>query len=389
MRRREICLAACILLTSLWLGDARAESKDEFRIRIDGKILRKASGKLVLSLSSFEIGNRKEVAIRNRKTGEVRTLALSSVYWDISYTITLSPENYEATNPDDWLPYVEWSIPNDMESLRGQLSSVYEYQNRLRKELGNASLDDENASVKVSSRLTLNKIEKFHRIAATLAAQYLKKARERDEINTYLYPLRIQIGYNPFGTHTSRSRISPLHEIREIIYWEVHRILTQQFGVNENLVDFVFDSPSVVRHFIPVGSAMPEEGSEFSPNVSVGGEAIDCALYLQRQGFDRQVPQLTRLKMFRDPFITDRLVVDRMVNEGLVTDVFGNRAVVSFVPPFMKQGETVYAEVDEGGKEEIPLVLAEPIPEGGYTLSNALTDEQAARIQPGMPVRRK
>ncbi|MEK6779762.1 MAG: hypothetical protein AABY80_08840 [Candidatus Deferrimicrobiota bacterium] len=388
MLRTVSVAAACVFLL-LFVGTSVAAPAPDFLIRVDGKVLRKASGKLVLSLSSFELGDRKEVWLENRKTGEKRTISLSSIYWDICYTDSLSPDVYEALNPDEWLPYVVWGVADDLDSLRSRLSAVYEYQNKLRRELGNASLDVEGAAVKVSSRLTLNKIEKFHRIAAALAAEYLKKAREKDEINTYLYPLRIQIGFNPFGSHTSQSRFSPPHEVREIIYWEVHRILTQQFGINESLVDFVFDSPSTVRQLLPIGAARPEDLAEFYPNVTVGGEAIDCALYLQRQGFDKEVLQLVRLKMFRDAFIRDRLVVDHLVNEGQVVDVFGGKAAVTFIPPFMKQGETVYVAVDEDGKEEIPVVLSAPIAEGGYTLSADLSGPQSARIRPGMPVRRK
>jgi hypothetical protein len=93
--------------------------------------------------------------------------------------------------------------------------------------------------------------------------------------------------------------------------------------------------------------------------------------------------------MYRDAFITDRLMVDKQVNEGRVMDVFGVKAVVTFVPPFLKPGETVYVTVGEGGNEEIPLVLASPATEGGYTFSESLTEAQVARIRPGMPVRRK
>jgi hypothetical protein len=385
---RSFPVAAAWLML-LFAGTSFAAPVGDFTIRVDGKILRKASGKLVLSLSSFELGDRKEVVIENRKTGEKRTLPLSSVYWDICYTASLTPEAFETLDPADWIPYVVWAVPDDMDSLRAKLSAVYEHQNRLRRELGNASLEEEGAAVRVSSRLTLNKIEKFHRIAAALAGEYLKKARENDEINTYLYPLRIQIGFNPFGPHVSHSLFSPLHEVREIIYWEVHRILTQQFGIAESLVDFVFDSPSTVRHLLPFGAARPEDLADFYPNVIVGGEAIDCALYLQRQGFDQQVLQLVRLKMFRDAFIRDRLVVDHLVNEGQVLDVYGSKAATSFIPPFMKQGETVFVALDEEGREEVPVVLTAPIAEGGYTLSAELGEPQAARIRPGMPVRRK
>ncbi len=385
---RTVSVAAAFVLL-LFFGMSAAATASEFRIRVDGKILRKASEKLVLSFSSFEIGDRKEVWIENRKTGEKRTVPLSSIYRDLCYSAPLSPDVYEALEPDEWLPYIVWGIPDDLDSLRSRLSEVYEYQNMLRKELGMASLEEVGSTAKVSSRLTLNKLEKFHRIAAVIAAEYLDKARGRDKVNTFLHPLRIQVGFNPFANYTSPSRFFPARVVREAIYWEVHRILTHQFGIDEALVDFVFDSPSTERRFLAVGAVGPEDLAGFYPNVTLGGEAIDCAIYLQRQGFDKEVLQLVRLKMFRDAFITDRLLVDKQVNEGRVMDVFGDKAVVSFIPPFMKTGETVYVRVGEGGKEEVPVVLAAPVAEGGYTFSESLTEAQVARIRPGMPVRRK
>ncbi len=384
---RSILMTAGLLL--VLVGASSAAPPADFKIRIDGKVLRKASGKLVLSLSSFELGDQKEVGIENLKTGEKRKLKLSSVYWDICYTETISPDAYQAMKPSEWIPFVEWTVPGDMDSLRGKLSTVYDYQNRLRRELGNASLDEEGANVKVSSRLTLNKIEKFHRIAALLAAEYLKKAREADEVNTYLYPLRIQIGYNPFGTHVSRSHLTPLREVREIIYWEVHRILTQQFGIDESLVDFVFDSPSTVRHLIPLGATSEQDLADFFPNITVGGEAIDCALYLQRQGFGDQVRQLVKYKMYRDPFIKDRHVVDQVVNEGVVVDVYGGKAAVSFIPPFMKPGEKIAIGFDEDGTPEAQTVLAGTVEDGGYSLTEELEERLVSRIRAGMPVFRK
>jgi len=361
----------------------------DFSIRIDGKILRKASGKLVLSLSGFELRENPAVTLTNRRTGEIREVALSSVYWDISYSVPLPPDVLDAVDPGEWIPSVTWRIPGTMEALRDRLSQVYAHQNVLRRELGRATLEDAEGDVRVTSRLTLNKLEKFHRIAVTLAGEYLRIVRQKDEINTYLFPLTIQIGFNPFGPHSPASRMSILQQVRDAIYWEVHRVLTQHFRIDESLVDFVFDSPPNVRHFLPFGEGGSAAASEFYPNVTLTGETIDCAAYLQRQGFYKEVRHLVLLNRFRDPFITDRLVVDRFVNQGSVVGVYGNRVAVTFLPPFMKKGETVYVSLDEEGTVEVPVVLFSPIPDAGYTLTDELPAEVASRIRNGMPVRRK
>ena len=385
--RYGIVATACVLL--LRLAAAEAAPGDEFRIRVDGKILRKASGKLVLSLSSFELSGMRQVGLENRKTGEKKSVALSSVYPDISYTEPLAAEVIGSIEPNDWFPYIVWRIPDDPDALRERLSAIYEYQNGLRRELGRALLEDRGEGIKVSSRLTLNKIEKFHRIAAVLAAESLKIARERDELNDFLVPLHIRIGFNPFGNYTSKSAIASFHDVREVIYWEVHRILTQQFGVGESLVDFVFDAPSTVRNLLPFDTTRPENFTDFYPNVTIEGATIYCALYLQRQEFEGDLKQLIRVKDFRDPFIKDRPVVDRFINEGKVLGIHGNRVAVTFAPPFMKQEEILYIAVDPAGKEEIPIVLLTSVPDGGYSLAAALPDDLVAQIRPGMPVRRK
>lgn len=385
--RYGIVATACVLLFRL--AAAEAAQGDEFRVRVDGKILRKASGKLVLSLSSFELSGMRRVELENRKTGEKKSVALSSVYPDISYTEPLAAEVIGPIEPNDWSPFVIWTIPDDPDALRERLSAIYEYQNGLRRELGRALLEEGGETIRVSSRLTLNKIEKFHRIAAVLAAESLKIARERDELNDFFVPLRIRIGFNPFGNYTSKSAIASFRDVREVIYWEVHRILTQQFGVGEGLVDYVFDAPSTVRNLLPFDTTRPEYLADFYPNVTIEGATIYCALYLQRQEFDVDLKQLIRVKDFRDPFIKDRPAVDRFVNEGKVLGIHGNRVAVTFTPPFVKQEEILYITIDPAGKEEIPVVLLTQVPDGGYSLAAALPDEMVARIRPGMPVRRK
>lgn len=385
--RYGIVASICVLL--LLLGVSEAAPGEDFKVRVDGKVLRTASGKLVLSLSSFELSGMREVMLENRKTGEKKTVTLSSIYPDICYTEHLSEDILRAAGSGDWFPYVIWATHDDPEALRARLTDIYAYQNRLRLELGNAVLEEGGGSGKVSSRLTLNKIEKFHRIAAAIAEEALKLARERDELGAFLAPLSLRIGYNTFAANPSGSPLGSLHDVRDIIYWEVHRVLTLQYGVDESMVDFVFDAPSTIREFIPIDPSKLENMSEFHPGVTVEGAAIYCALYLQRQDFESELKELVRVKEFRDPFIKDRSAVDRFVNEGKVVGVHGNRVAVTFAPPFAKTGEVLLIALDPEGKEVIPAVLQASVPDGGYSLTGELPAESIARVRPGMPVRRK
>ena len=361
----------------------------DFPVRIDGRIFRKAAGKLVLSLSAFELQESQGVTLTNLRTGETREVALSSVYWDISYSVPLPPEVLDAVDPGEWVPSVTWRIPGTMEALRERLSQVYAHQNLLRKELGRATVEEAAEDVRVTSRLTLNKLEKFHRIAATLAGEYMRLVRESDKSSTRLHPVAIQIGYNLFGSQSPASRMSIPEQVRDAIYWEVHRILTQHFGLDESMVDFVFESPPNVRQFLPVGETGFRADPDFTATVTLAGETIDCAAYMQRQRFFEKVLHLVRLNWFRDPFITDRPLVDWLVNRGSVVGVRGNRVAVTFLPPFLKRGETVYVSLDEEGSEEVPVVLSSPVPDAGYTFTDELPAEVVSRIRSGMTVRRK
>jgi len=385
---RKASAVAAVLLSCL-VEASSASPVPPFEIRVEGKVLRKTIGKLVLSLSAFELGGAKSVTIVNRRTGAKRVVGLSSVYWDLCYSEPLPRAFYDALEPDEWFPTVVWKIPDEMDALRDRLASVYEQQNKLRRELGNALLEDRGGETRVSSRLALNKIEKYHRIAARLAREYLKKAREKDVLNTCLYPLRIQIGFNPFGPRLPSYQATPMQQARDAIYWEVHRILTQHFGIDEGMVDFIFNAPTTIRKFVPVGATDAAAATDYFPSVTLAGESIDCAAYLQRQGFFTEVLHRVRLGRFRDPFITDRAVVDAFVNEGSVVGVFGGRIAVTFVPPFMKEGETVRVILNGGGDEVVPIVLAAPGGIGGFTLSEELPPSEAAKIRAGMTVRRK
>ena len=170
---------------------------------------------------------------------------------------------------------------------------------------------------------------------------------------------------------------------------DLHRILTRHFRIDESLVDLVFDAPANIRRIQGFG-AKGEISANGFPSVTIRGEAIDSAAYLQRQGFGREVLHLIRLNRFRDPFITDRLVVDRLINKGTVVGTLGRKVAVTFVPPFAAAGETLYVEPGErGGDGTIPIVLETPRPVEGYTLSKDLPAKTIARIRPGMRVVRR
>jgi len=385
MRRVFITAAVLLLLAPL---AASAGTDPYFPVRVDGRILRKAAGKLVFSLSGFEIAGQTAVRMENRKTGERLTIPVSSVYSDLCYSESLPPDRLEAIRADEWVVVVEWRIPDTLEALNRRLSEVHEEQNRLRRGLGGALLEGGDPAIKVSSRLTLNKIEKLHRIGAAIAGEILRRNRGNEDINPFLFPVRVEVGFNPFGSRPPASPRSPLDQAKEVVYWEIHRILTQQFGVRDDVVDFVYDSPATVREIVPPPGTEGPDLDRFVPEVTLTSVAVDTAVYLSRQGIEGNVHRLVRLKMYKDRYITDRTLLDAFVNEGTVVGVGGRRVAVTFVPPFVRPGEVLYLDPGEGGKE-IPIVAEEVREAEGYTLSAPLPEGVISSIKPGMAVRRK
>ena len=385
MRRAFITAAVLLLLAPLAAG---AGADPAFSVRVDGRILRKAAGRLVFSISGFEIAGQTAVRMENRKTGERLTVPVSSAYSDLCYSESLPPDRMESIREDEWMVYVEWRIPDTLEALNRRLSEVHEEQNRLRRELGGALLDGGDPAVKVSSRLTLKKIEKFHRIGAAIAGEILRRNRGNEDVNPFPLPVRVEVGFNPFGVRTAASSRSPLDQVTEVMYWEIHRILTQQFGVRDEVVDVVYASPSTIRKVVPPAGASPSDLDRFVPEVTLTPVAVDTAVYLSRQGTEEDVHRLVRLKMYKDRYITDRILLDAFVNEGSVVGAGGRQVAVTFVPPFVRPGEVLYLDPGEGGKE-IPIVAAEVREAEGYTLSAPLPEEMISRVKPGMAVRRK
>ena len=385
MRRAFITAAFLLLVAPVAAG---AVADPFFTVRVDGRILRKATGKLVFSISEFEIDGQKAIRMENRKTRELLAVPVSSVYSDLCYSESLPPEWLDAIREDEWMVFVEWRIPDTLEALNRRLLLVHEEQNRIRRELGAALLEGGDPAVKVSSRLTLNKIEKFHRIGASIAREILRRNRVNPDSNPFFSPVRVEIGFNPFGSQTSVSRRSSLDQVKEVVYWEIHRILTQQFGVQDDVVDLVYDSPATVREIVPPPGASPSDLDRFVPGVTLTSVAVDTAVYLSRQGIEEGVHRLVRLKMYKDRYITDRILVDAFVNEGSVVGAGGRQVAVTFVPPFVRPGEILYLDPGEGGKE-ISIVAAEVREAEGYTLSGPLPEETISRVKPGMAVRRK
>lgn len=377
--------AAAALAVSGILASGWAARADALTVRIEGKILRKGVGRLVFSLSEFELEGRTSVEMVRRGTGERRTVRLSSVYPDLSYSEELSPAEYEGIEPEEWVPHVEWEIPDAPEALRARLSSIYAYQNRLRREIGAAVLSEGEPSARFTSRVTLNKIEKFHRVASAIAKEYRKISAGEDGIPP-LEDLRIRVDFNPL-TIPSEPRVREA-AVREVVYWEVYRILSQQFGIGEELVEFLFESPQVERVFAPVAAPGPGDAEEFFPGATVSGDAIAAALYLQRQGFLPEAGKRVRLGWFKDPFITDRPQLDRLVNEGTVVGISGGRVALSFVPPFERPGDRFLLLGSGEGKE----LVVQTVPSGrgaGYAWTAEIPETDRSRVRPGMAARRE
>jgi hypothetical protein len=379
-------LAAAAFLSALQAALAVAGPVPDFAVRVDGRVLRKASGKLVLSLSEFELSGQTSVRLENRSTGEIRSLALSSAYRDFCYSETLPREQFDAIREADWIPSVEWRIPSTREALNRRLVLIHEEQNRLRRDLGKSLVEEGDPSIRVSARVTLNKIEKYHRIGASIAREILRLGASNPDANPFTIPVLVEVGFNPFGDSSASSRRSPLEQVREVLYWEVHRILTQQFGIREGVVDFIYEGPATVRRVAPPPGT-PADG--FVPSVLLSNVALDSAVYLTRQGIEEDVAKLVRLKMYKDRFITDRVLLDAFVNEGTVVSVDDRRVAVSFVPPFLRPGEILHVDPGDGGGKDIPVAPAVVREAEGYSVTGTLPEEAASRIRPGMTVRRK
>jgi len=361
---------------------------DDLAVRVEGRILRKAAGKLVFSLSSFDLGGEKEVRLRNRKTGEARAVKVSAAYDDISYSEPLADADLAAIAEADWIAYVDWRVPRTGEALNRRLYLVHKEQNRLRRELGSALTEGGDPSVKVSSRITLNKLERFHRVGTVLAREILRVNGGNLEVNPFESPVRVEIGFNPFGGGSPASRVDPLAQVKDVVYWEIHRILTQQFGVGEAEVDFVYDSPAAVREIVPPPGTDDAGRSGFVPSVTLSPVAVDTAVYLTRQGIGAEAQKYVRMRMYRTPFITDRVLLDAFVNTGSVVYVSGAETALSFVPPFARPGDLFHID-PEDGKGEIPVAVASVRDTEGVSVSAPLPPEQISRVKPGMVVRRK
>jgi hypothetical protein len=386
---RKSILVALVLLAGLAQDSAAANGF--LTLRIDGRILRKASGKLVTTLSAFEIDGQDAITLENRKSKEQKTVKLSSIYEDSSYTEALPPAEYEAFEPDAWIAYVNWSIPPNTDALNKRLTAIHEEQNLLRHAMGNALMEDDAGGGKVTSRSTLNKIEKYHRLGQRIAQEIMRNWN-REETNPFFLPVRIQVGYNPFGPKQAGNTFqTPLVQAREVLYWELNRLLTQQYGIDEVLVPLVYNAPGTTREINPMGEMSLDQQLEFSPQLHMSSETLDGAVYLLRQDFVVDLRNALRTRDYLGSFVTDRPVLDAFVNEGKVTAVAGDRLAVTFIPPFTVPGDRMFV-VPEGAtnpSDEIPIVIETPKELEGYSLTAPLAPEQLARVKQGMKVRRR
>jgi hypothetical protein len=380
---------AVVLFLVLLAGLASVASADDFLVlRIDGRILRKSSGKLVMTLSAFELDNSATVTIEHRKSRVRKTLKLSSVYEDSCYSEALPPAEFDAIDPDAWIPFVSWRIPLTTEELNRRLTAIHEQQNILRHAMGNALLEEDASGGKVTSRTTLNKIEKYHRLGNRIAQEIMRNWN-REETNPFFFPVRIQVGFNPFGPQAvQNAQQTPLLQAREVIYWELNRLLTQQYGIDEVLVPLIYNAPGTVRVILPLGEQSRDELLAFSPQLFMSSETLDGAVYLLRQDFMVDIKSTLRTKEYLAPFVTDRPVLDAFVNEGKVVAVVGKQLALSFIPPFAVAGDRLFVVLDEESGQEAPVFIESIFDVEGYSLSAPLPDDLLPRLKAGMKVRR-
>jgi hypothetical protein len=253
--------------------------------------------------------------------------------------------------------------------------------------MGNALMDDDPGSGKVTSRGTLNKIEKYHRLGNRIA-QEIMRHWNREETNPFFFPVRIQVGFNPFGEKMVVSQQTPLLQAREVMYWELSRLLTQQYGIDEVLVPTIYNAPGTARRILPLGTMSRDELNAFSPQLSMSSETLDGAVYLIRQDFVQDIKNTLRTKEYLAPFVTDRPVLDAFVNEGSVTAVVGKQLATSFITPFTVPGDRMFVVLDNESGEEAPVVLESIFEVEGYSLTAPLADDVLSRIRPGMKIRR-
>jgi hypothetical protein len=171
------------------------------------------------------------------------------------------------------------------------------------------------------------------------------------------------------------------------MFWEVNRVLSQQYEVPEPLIELAYNCPPTNRQIVPIGVLSREELLDFAPTVFLSSETLDGVVYVERQGFLGELRELLRTKQFLSSFVTDRPILDALLNEGRITGVEERHLAVSFIPPFMKVGEKVWVVLAEG--EEVPVTLVETLPQEGYTRTSDLPPDVLARVKPGMTVRRR
>lgn len=350
---------------------------------IPGTVLRKASGRLVLSLGSFEIGERKAAEVRHRNTGEEMTVRLSSVYEDSSYTVVLDRDIYSAIEAKDYECYVLWEIPGDMESMEEFLFRIHEYQNSLRKRLG---AEVTATGQFVSSRIVLGKLQKFHKIGANIVRKFFERGRKSDRYDLFRFPITFEIGFSPDIVQAYRGSVASYEKsLMELIYEEFGRTLWFEYGFGEDLIDIIFNAPLTVKNFSirkeseHVGFFVP------APYIRVPPDVLNAAWYIYRQDIVEEVGRKIKLSLLKDSMIYDRTVLKRAFTTGWTIGTMQGSLILSFTSPYVKPGDTVYVTI--GGSRSLPVKVSEVDRALYYSVTEPLAPQILQQIRMPSPVR--
>lgn len=325
--------------------------------KISGKVIRKTSGKLVLSLGSFELGGMERVRLKNRITGEEFQVGISAVYDDLSYTDSLKPEIYDRIEPANYQCYVNWEIPSDLRAMEDLLYRIHNYENRLRKVLGKKVLS---SGERVSSRFVIAKILKFHRVAAEIVKKIYREATRNDRYDIFIHPIYFEYEFNPDVEKAFRgNRLSLSLAARGILFEEYGRTLWFEYGFSEELVDLLYTVPYVVKNWQINHEGEKESFFIAAPYMKIPPEVINAGWYIHRQGIAKEVSRSVKLGLLNEGIIREKDLLRTVFHNGWVLGVSGERLILSFAFPFVVPGDRVSISLDGGRKLKLKIFKAE------------------------------
>ncbi len=325
-------------------------------LKIEGSILRQSSEKLVFSLGRFELGNKKEVFVKNKASGEIKKIPLSSIYEDISYSVPLDEKTLNSITGRTHTVYVTWEVEDRPEDLDDKLFQIHEFQNRLRKSLGKEMIADGSF---ISSRIVIGKIQKFHRIAATLVEELFNWGRENDRYSLFSHPVRFEIEFSPdiqkaFGG----SRISLEKATKNLLRDEFERTFMSEFGFSMEEVKLIYMMPSTIKNF--VFRKTSEETLLLVPTtyIEVPPSVLNALWYIHRQGIAKEVSRKIRLKHFNDTLLKDKDIIREVVTSAWVIGKTGNSLILSAGKPFVEEGTPIEIQY---GKTKIKTFIRKTV----------------------------